>query len=99
MAKLIALPELAIISGFKGTLDFYVWMGIPVCRKWPNRPSKPKTAAEQAQWPVFSDAVKLWNTLAPEVRAAYETMASGSTMTGRDMSMKMYLNAKSILPY
>jgi hypothetical protein len=41
----------------------------------------------------------LWNTLDPSVQAAYKTMASGSTLSGRDMMVKMYVNAKSILPY
>ena len=36
MAKLIALPHQAIIDGFKGTIDFYVWKGLSVARKWPR---------------------------------------------------------------
>ena len=99
MAKLAALPEEAIISGFKGTLDYYVWNGIPVCRSWPNKGRSNMTAAERAVWPVFSDAVHIWNQMSPEVRDAYNAMASGSTLSGRDMATKMYINAKSILPY
>ena len=99
MAKLAALPELDIINGFRGTLDYYVYMGIPCCRAWPVRRSLPFTPQEQAQWPIFADATRLWNTLSPEVQAAYKAMASGSTLSGRDMMIKMYINGKSILPY
>lgn len=99
MAKLASLPERAIISGFKGRLDFYVLNGVPCCRKWP-RPHRPtETESVIAQQAIFADAVSLWSTLSQEVRDAYDTMASGSTLSGRDMMVKMYINASSILPY
>ena len=53
----------------------------------------------RSQWPIFADAVAQWNTLDPMVRTAYQTMAAGSTMSGRDIMIKMYINGKSILPY
>lgn len=99
MAKISALPSLAIIGGFRGVLDFYVRDGVAICRQWPHPHTKVRAASVTAQWPVFADAVALWNTLSPEIRAAYNTMASGATLTGRDMMIKMYINAKSILPY
>jgi hypothetical protein len=99
MAKLGALPAQNIVSGAKGTIDYYVHWGIPCCRSWPRPPAKDRSPALEAQWPVFADAVALWNTLDPMVRTAYNTMAAGSTMTGRDLMTKMYLNGKSILPY
>lgn len=99
MARLEALPEQAIISGYKGTVDYYLWKGLPVSRCWPISPGKKRSASVEAQWPVFADAVSLWNTLSQEVQDAYRTMASGSTLSGRDMMVKMYINAKSILPY
>jgi hypothetical protein len=96
MAKLSALPELAIISGYKGTIDFYLWRGLPCARAWPVPPSAPRSAAVQAQWPVFAAAAHIWPTLDPEVQAAYVTMATGATLSGRDLSLKMYMNADSI---
>lgn len=99
MARLAALPESAIISGYKGTVDFYLWKGLAVARAWPRTPGKKRAASVEAQWPVFADAAALWNTLAPEVQDAYNRMASGSTLSGRDMQVKMYINAQKILPY
>lgn len=99
MAKLDALPSQAIIDELAGTIDFYVDKGIPVARAWPNPRSVPPTPQERAAWPVFADAARLWGTLSPEVQAAYNKMAAGSTLSGRDMMTKLYINAKSILPY
>lgn len=99
MSKLAALPSVDVISGFRGAIDYYVTMGIPVARRWPRKKRHPPTPGEKAQWPIFADAVSLWNTLTEEVQDAYRKMASGSTLSGRDMMVKMYINAKSILPY
>jgi len=99
MAILKALPSLAIISGYKGTLDFYYTMGIPVCRSWPRSPGSDRAVAVKEQWPVFTAAARLWPLLSEEVQDAYNAMASGSTLSGRDMASKMYINASKILPY
>lgn len=99
MAKLAALPETAIISGYKGTLDFYYWRGIPTCRAWPRSPGHQRAAAVKAQWPIFTAAAREWPLLSKFVQDAYRKMASGSTLSGRDMAIKMYINAQSILPY
>lgn len=99
MAKLGALPSEAIISGYKGTIDYYYWNGIPCARAWPRSPGHNRAASVQSSWPAFADAARLWNTLDPLVQAAYDRMASGSTLSGRDVMTKIYLNAQSILPY
>ena len=96
MAVLAALPTLEIISGFKGTLDYYVYMGLAVCRKWPRSPGHARAPAVQAQWQPFATAARLWGTLPAHVQDAYSKMASGSSMNGRDLSVKLYLNAKAI---
>jgi len=99
MARLAALPSVDIISGYRGKVDFYVWLGIPCSRRWPRWKIRSRAAAVQAQWSVFNDAVQEWNSLPQEIRNAYKAMATGSTLSGRDMMVKMYINAKSILPY
>jgi hypothetical protein len=99
MAKIGALPSKEIISGFYGVIDYYVRDGVAIARKWPRRGPDSFPPEQRAQWPVFADAVALWNTLSPEVRAAYITMATGATLSGRDMMIKMYINGRVILPY
>jgi hypothetical protein len=99
MAKLTALPAQDIISGLAGVIDYYVRDGVAIAREWPRPPTGERAPGVQAQWPIFAEAATLWNTLDPTVQAAYKTMAAGSTMSGRDIMTKMYINAKLILPY
>jgi len=91
MAKLLVLPSQGIISGFKGTIDFYVHDGQPCARKWPRSPGKKRSPSVEAQWPIFAAAAKLWNELSDEVRLAYITMASGTALSGRDLFTKSYI--------
>ncbi|MBA7698090.1 hypothetical protein ES703_106765 [subsurface metagenome] len=92
MTILTALPELAIINGFKGTVDFYLWMGIPVARTWPRSPGPRRAPAVEAQWPAFTIASRLWNQMSPYVQAAYRTTSAGTNLSGRDLSVKAYLS-------
>lgn len=101
MAKLTALPHMDIISGFRGVIDFYInhqtcdpelkGAGIPCARKWPRSPGHDRAPAVEAQWQAFSDSSKLWSTLSPEIQAAYNEMAQGTGLTGRDMFTRSYL--------
>jgi len=92
VAKITKLPGAAVISGFKGTLDFYVWKGIACVRSWPRSPGHRRTPAVEAQWPAFATATRLWNDLSPEIREAYKRMAAGLHLTGRDIFVKAYLS-------
>lgn len=91
MAKLVKLPSLAVINGFKGTIDFYLNMGIPCARSWPSSPGHDRAPAVEEQWPIFTTATRLWNELSQEVRDAYKQMASGLHLTGRDIFIKGYI--------
>lgn len=91
MAKLEVMPRQAIISGFKGKIDYYVYMGTPCTRKWPRSPGHRRTPAVEAQWPAFTNASRLWTQLSPEVQAAYNALATGSGLSGRDMFSRSYL--------
>jgi hypothetical protein len=91
MAKLTALPSQAIIAGFKGTVDFYEWRGIPVARRWPRSPRSPRAPAVQAQYNRFIYAAREWPNLSPTVQEAYKKMSQGSGLSGRDIFMKGYI--------
>ncbi|MBA7713048.1 hypothetical protein ES703_122046 [subsurface metagenome] len=92
MAKIGAMPSEAIISGFKGTLDFYVHDGQPCVRKWPRSPGHARAPAVEAQWAAFSYASQEWNNLSQEVRDAYDRMSETTALSGRDWFMRSYLS-------
>lgn len=91
MGKLTVMPQQAIISGFKGKVDFYVYMGIPCFRKWPKSPGKLRAPAVMATWDAFSYSANKWLLLPDEIRESYEQMAAGTGLTGRDMFTRSYL--------
>jgi len=97
MAKIKKLPGLAVINGFKGSIDFYVCRGIACVRKWPHSPGHKRAPAVEAQWTPFTEATRLWSMLSPAVQDAYSRMARGTNLTGRDLSVKCYLTNLSIV--
>jgi len=92
MAKITAMPSLEIISGFKGIVDFYVHNGIPCARRWPHSPGHRRAPLVEAQWPILAHAAKSWNTIPPEIRQAYEWMASDTGLSARDMFTRAYIS-------
>ena len=109
MAKLAALPSLDIISGFRGVIDYYVnfqtcpvetgEVGTPCARRWPRSPGHRRAPAVEAQWDNFTFAAQNWNNLSPEIQAAYEAMATGSALSGRDMFARSYLKGLFTYPH
>jgi len=91
MAKITQMPHQDIISGFKGVVDFYLWNGIPVARAWPKSPGSDRSPAVQAQWPLFTYAIREWPQLSKAVQDAYNKLATDSGMSGRDMMVRAYL--------
>ena len=91
MAKIRRFPSQGIIDGFKGTLDFYLNMGIPCVRLWPKSPGKRRSEPVMSGWPAFSYASREWSNLSPVVQDAYRTLATDSGLSGRDMFTRAYL--------
>lgn len=92
MAKLKEMLGERVISGFRGTLDFYYYMGIPCVRSWPKSPGKARSAAVQAQWPVFTQAAYLSKQLPPEIIDAYRAMAQSSGLSWKDVFTRSYMS-------
>lgn len=79
------MPSQEIIDGFKGRVDFYEYMGMPVARRWPRSPGQPRSLAVQAQWSLFAEVQQGWTPLTAEIKEAYAAMAEGTDYTSRDM--------------
>jgi len=92
MAKITEMLGEKVISGFKGTLDFYYYMGQACVRKWPRSPGHRRAPAVMVGWAPFTEAVALWNTTPQYLRDLYNTMASGTGLSGRDMFMRSYMS-------
>ncbi|MBA7588906.1 hypothetical protein ES708_30977 [subsurface metagenome] len=92
MAIIKKMPSLAIIDGLKGTIDYYVYMGVPCARRWPRSPGHRRTPEVEAQWAVFKEAAALWPQISPEVRQAYAEMAVTTDLTARDMLTRGYIS-------
>lgn len=92
MATLKALPNGKVINGFKGVIDFYLYLGIPVARSWPKSPGKNRSPLVSAQWPIFTTAANLWRQLSPEVVQAYEDMAKKTNLVAKDMFFRGYIS-------
>jgi hypothetical protein len=92
MAVLSIMPEQAIIDGYKGVVDFYEWMGIPVARRWPRSPGHDRAVSVQQRWPSFTIAAREWANLSPAMQAAYNKMARSSGLCGRDIQIRGYLS-------
>ncbi|MBA7493217.1 hypothetical protein ES702_03783 [subsurface metagenome] len=87
-----------VISGFKGTLDYYYYMGIACVRKWPKSPGKKRSPAVMAWWVPFTYAVYQWQHITPEVRRAYEELATGTGLSARDMFIRSYMKGLYAYP-
>jgi len=93
-----ALPEQAVIDGFKGCIDYYLWKGKPCVRSWPSSPGKNRSPAVKEQWSAFTTASRLWNDLSPDVQRAYNSMAQHGGLSGRDLAMRAYLKGLFTYP-
>ena len=99
MAKITVLPGQKIIDGFKGNLDFYIHDGQACVRRWPRSPGHRRAPAVEAQWSTFAYAAAAWNDVSQEIRDAYNAMASGTGLSGRDMFTRSYLTGLFRYPY
>ena len=96
MAVLTKLPSMAVVDSLKGSLDFYYWKGIPVCRMWPHWPKRTATPLEKRNQNAFGYATKMWKYLPPYIQDQYKDMAISTPVTGRDIFMRAYINASRV---
>jgi len=91
MARLSNMPSQAIVDGFKGVVDFYVYKDTAVARKWPRwhtRESYPAEAANQAD---FAYVNKLAGSLPEYLINQYKRMAAGTPFSWKDLLVRAYM--------
>ncbi len=91
MAVLTHMPSRVIIDGFKGKVDFYLWKGIPVARKWPIWRPRDPTPDELANQTDFKLINQIASTLPAEIIEAYREMAVSTPFTWKDLLVRGYM--------
>ena len=97
MAVLKQLPSQAIISALKGTVDFYLWKGLPCARAWPHWPKRVPYPTEKAAQDRFAYAAKAWALLPEYLKEMYRQMVAGTDFTARDMFTRLYLTGNRVI--
>lgn len=91
MAILPGMPAQEVISAFRGTVDFYLWNGIPCARSWPRWKFLPRTPEVQVYINLLKEAMAVWKDLPQDIRDAYNEQARGSGLMGRDLWIRAYI--------
>jgi hypothetical protein len=85
MAKLQSLPDSATIMAFRQRVDFYLWKGMPVARRWPvaNR-HRVRTKGEIASSQQFAVAAYATGLMPAAVRNGFQKARGGAGWTWVD---------------
>jgi len=92
MAVLTKMPNEAIISTFKGVIDFYLWKGIPCCRKWPRWQRRQPYPEEKANQDAFAYINKAYINLPTYIKDQWTHMAEGTPLTAKDLFVRAYMS-------
>jgi len=91
MVRLLEMPPQDVIDGFKGTIDYYLWKGIPCARSWPVYHPRQPYPSERTNQEAFSTANHLWPTLDEASQQTYFDLATGTGLSPRDMFVRAYM--------
>ena len=85
MAKLQSLPDSATIMACRQRVDFYLWKGMPVARRWPvaNR-HRVRTKGEIKSSQKFAVVAYATGLLPNPIRLGYKGARGGSGWTWVD---------------
>lgn len=90
MVKLAGVPPRGIVLGFKGIVDFYSWKGTPVARRWPRKPTQPRSLPVQSQWEDFKIVTQGFKTIDSTVMPALSSMVSGTQLVQKDQQVQLF---------
>ncbi|GAH83489.1 unnamed protein product [marine sediment metagenome] len=91
MARLSSMPEEAIISAFKGVVDFYLWKGIPCARMWPHWPARDPHPDEKLNQDAFAYINTHLFSMPEFLLDQYKRMAASTPLTWKDLAVKAYM--------
>lgn len=77
MAKLDLMPDSATIIAMRKRVDFYLWKGIPVARKWPVYVPYIPSPAELTSRENFTWAAKATGAIDPGIQQAWKDQMTG----------------------
>jgi len=92
MATLKAMPSKAVISMMAGTVDYYLWRGLPCARKWPRWPKRAPYPTEKANQDAFAHAMALTKTLPEFIIDQYKRMVAGTPYRWQDLFVRSYMS-------
>ena len=90
MVKLLQLPSLQIIKGFRGKVDFYVHDGQACARKWPTKGKTARTPGVIAASQVFAYVQQYTKDPDPLFRLFADMAAADAPSTWRDITLIQY---------
>jgi len=85
------MPSLAVVKSLRGTLDFYKWCNLNIVRKWPRKPDTPRSDYSLAASARFSYITKQAPLVDPEIKPAYDELASASKWTWKDWELSLWV--------
>jgi hypothetical protein len=91
MTKLDKMPQQSIIDQYKGLVDFYLYKGVAVARRWPKWEPRLPTPAEAANQAAFKLINQIFQSLPPDIHEAYTQMAAQTTRTSKDVAVSLYM--------
>ena len=95
MAKVTLNPMFRNVSGSMGRIVHYSRYGMQYCRIHVI-PSNPRTECQQAVRATFADAVRSWQQLGPDEKAAFNRKARHKNLTGYNLYISIFM--KSNMP-
>jgi hypothetical protein len=95
MAKVVLASYIKSIHGRLGNVIFYNVKGNQYARAW-SMPRNPRTAKQQKNRKTFAEAVKLWQSMSPGEKEAYNIMARGKPLSGYNLFISMYMKGYGI---
>jgi len=95
MALIKTMPSLAVVKSLRGSLDFYKWCNLNIVRKWPRKPDTPRSDYSLAASGRFTYITQQAGVVDPDIKAAYDELASASKWTWKDFEMSLWSKGTS----